>query len=300
MPDLDSAARTRELLQTVRRIQIHTAKLIREIFAGQYRSAFKGRGMAFSEVREYMPGDDIRAIDWNVTARSSAPFVKQYVEERELTILLVVDISASGRFGSGKKSKMDLAAEIAAILAFSAIQNNDRVGLVLFSDRVEHYVPPVKGVSHMLRLVRDLLFFEPTGSGTSIRTALDFVNHILRRRSVVFLISDFQAPDTSAALPVTSKRHDLIAVRMTDPLEDQWPDVGLIELEDLESGRAVFLDTSSRRAARALTSAREKVRADLSRVFQSLKIDHLEFHTDRSLIDPLREFFYRRRRRNAR
>ncbi len=290
----------RELLRKVRRIQIRTARLIRDLFGGQYHSAFKGRGIAFSEVREYSPGDDIRSIDWNVTARMSAPYVKQFVEERELTLMLIVDISRSGRFGSGSASKRDRAAELAAILAFSAIQNNDRVGLILFTDRVELYIPPRKGSAHALRLVRDLLFFEPAGRGTSIRTALDFFNRVIRRRAVAFLISDFQAPDTFEALPITRNRHDLVAARIYDPFEQSWPKIGLMELEDLETGRGFLFDTSSRRAAEALRDSEAAFWEDATAKFRSLKLDVLSFRTDQSVVDPLRRFFYLRRRRKSR
>lgn len=292
--------RQRELLRKVRRIHIHTAHLIRDLFAGQYHSAFKGRGMAFSEVREYAPGDDIRSIDWNVTARMNAPFIKQFVEERELTLMLIVDLSRSGRFGSGEKSKIDLEVELAAILAFSAIQNNDRVGLILFTDRVEEYVPPRKGVAHALRIIRDLLFFEPAGRGTDIRVPLDFLNLVARRRAVAFLISDFKTPIHESTLSVTSKRHDLIAARIVDPLEETWPAVGLLELEDLESGHLVLLDTSSGRTMRSLAAAARKSETELEKTFRSLKLDHLTFRTDRPVADPLRKFFYARRRRKLR
>lgn len=292
--------RQRELLRSVRRIQIRTARLIRDLFAGQYQSAFKGRGIAFSEVREYIPGDDIRSIDWNVTARMNAPYVKQFVEERELTLILAVDVSGSGRFGSGGKSKIDLEAELAAILAISAIQNGDRVGLILFTDRVEKYVPAGKGPSHALRIIRDLLFHEPAGRATRLAAALDFMNRVLRRRAVVFLVSDFQSPDTAAALPVTSRRHDLVAVRVADPFEERWPAIGLVELKDLETGDRLLWDTSSRSAARALREAVEKSQAELEKIFQSIKMDHLAVRTDQSPVDPLRKFFHQRRRRRMR
>jgi len=230
----------------------------------------------------------------------NSPYVKQFVEERELTLILLVDLSRSGWFGSGHRSKRDLAIEIASILAFSAIQNNDRVGLILFTDRIESYVPPRKGSSHGLRLIRDLLFYEPAGSGTRIRVALDFLNLVSRRRAVVFLISDFQSADLEMALPVTSKRHDLVPVRIIDPLEERWPRLGLVELEDLETGERLVWDSGSRKSAEAFV-ADSKTQADrLKRLFASLKLDTLTFRTDQSVVEPLRKFFLMRRRRQAR
>jgi len=291
------AERQRELLRKVRRLRIQTAHLIRDLLGGQYRSAFKGRGMAFSEVREYTPGDDIRSIDWNVTARMNAPFIKLFVEERELTLMLMVDVSRSLRFGSGRRSKLDLAVELAAILGFSAIQNNDRAGLILFSDRVEKYVPPNKGDAHALRILRDLLFFPPAGRATAFRPAFDFLNSVRTRRSVVFVISDFMATDLADALPITARRHDLIAARIVDPIEDSWPRIGLLELEDLETGRTTLVDTSSGRTRAAMESAAAESRNRIRKLFRSCKLDDITFRTDQSVVDPLRRFFYARRRR---
>lgn len=287
----------RELLRRVRRIQIQTAHLIRDLFAGQYQSTFRGRGIAFSEVREYIPGDDIRSIDWNVTARMSAPYVKLFTEERELTVLIVVDRSASGRFGSGRKTKIDMSVELGAMLALSAVQNHDRAGLLIFTDRVETYVPPRKGNSHALRIIRDLLFYQPEGRGTSIRTALDFLNRVVRRRAVVFLISDFRDDNPRDVMAVTARRHDLISMRIVDPFEEKWPSMGLLELEDLETGRPVLFDTSSKASNDSLTAAYVKCQEDLTRLFRSMNADDLQFRTDQSVVQPLRRFFRSRKRR---
>ena len=229
-----------EILKKIRALEIKTKGLVQSAFAGDYHSVFKGRGMNFEDVREYQPGDEIRAIDWNVTARLGNAFVKKFTEERELTVMLVVDVSASGNFGSVAQSKRELAAEVACLLAFSAIRNNDKVGLVLFSDRVELFIPPKKGRSHTLRLIREILYFEPQGRGTLPSLALDYLNHVVTRRSVVFFISDFQAEDFSGALTITSRRHDLIAIRIDDEREESIPDVGIITLEDLARYKAVW------------------------------------------------------------
>ena len=227
----------REILKKVRRIQIRTRHMVNDVFAGEYHSVFKGRGMEFQEVREYTPGDDVRSIDWNVTARMGHPFVKRFTEERELTVMLLVDVSASHVFGGGPQLKKDLAAEIAAVLAFAAIQNNDRVGLILFTDEVEHYLPPRKGVSHVLRVIRDVLCFQPRHRGTALIPALDFLNHVTAHRAVTFLISDLlTGEDLKPVLTVSARRHDLIAVVTGDRREQEWPAVGLVEWTDAETG----------------------------------------------------------------
>ncbi len=226
----------REVLRQIRRLQLKARRAVEDILGGEYHSVFKGAGMAFEEVREYQPGDDVRSIDWNVTARMGHPFVKRFIEERELTVLLAVDVSGSNQFGSGLQQKREVAAELAAVLAFSAISNNDRVGLVQFTDRVEKYVPPGKGTRHVLRLIRDVLFFQPQRPGTSLREGLDFLNRVQRRRAVVFLFSDFLDRNFEKAFKRTGSAHDLVAVRLTDPREDTLPAVGLLELEDAESG----------------------------------------------------------------
>ena len=226
----------KEILKKIRRIELRTRRLVNSMFAGQYHSVFKGRGMNFEEVREYAPGDEIRSIDWNVTARMNAPYIKKYTEEREMTVMLLVDVSASGIFGSVELSKRELAAEVASILAFSAINNNDKVGLILFTDRIELFIPPKKGRLHTLRLIREMLYFEPEGRGTDLAGALDYLNLVVSRRSVVFMISDFLAPDFTKALTVSSKRHDLVAMPVIDKGESELPNVGIITLEDAETG----------------------------------------------------------------
>ena len=241
---------SREQLRAVRKIQIRTSHLVSDLFAGQYQSVFKGRGMEFAEVRLYQPGDDVRTIDWNVSARMNEPFVKVFVEEREMTVMLVVDLSASERFGTRRAPKARLASEVSALLAFSAIRNNDKVGLILFSDRTELFIPPKKGRSHALPVIREILFFQPQGRGTLPTLALDYLNHVVTRRSVVFFISDFQAEDFSRALTITSRRHDFIAVRIDDEREEVLPDIGLITLEDAETGEQIEINTGDRHVAR--------------------------------------------------
>src|SRR5580692_4562571 len=258
---------TRDLLKKIRKIEIVTERLVRDRMAGQYHSVFKGSGIAFSEVRQYMAGDDIRMIDWNVSARMNEVYVKLFTEEREMTVLLLVDMSASGRFGSRVQEKRELAAEIAAVIAFSAIRNNDRVGLVIFTDDVEHFVPPKKGKKHVLRVISEILSFQPRSRRTNLATALQFVGRIARRRAVTFLISDFLAPPATyeRALRITARRHDLVPVSVTDPLEHALPNVGLVELEDPETGEIVVFDTSGpesrafSRDAKKLLDARESL-----------------------------------------
>src|SRR5450631_2489574 len=235
-----------DILKKIRVIEIKTRGLVEAAFAGDYHSVFKGRGINFEDVREYQPGDEIRAIDWNVTARLGNAFIKKFTEERELTVMLVVDVSASGNFGSVAQSKRELAAEVACLLAFSAIRNNDKVGLVLFSDQVELFIPPKKGRSHTLRIIREILFFEPEGRGTLPSLALDYLNHVVTRRSVVFFISDFQAEDFSRELSVSGRRHDFIAVHVQDQREEMLPNVGIITLEDAETGEQIEINTADR------------------------------------------------------
>src|SRR6188474_3275625 len=240
----------REILKKIRQIELRTNRLVNETLGGQYHSVFKGQGMNFEDVRQYQPGDEVRSIDWNVTARlgeiHGAAYVKKFTEERELTVMLVVDVSASGEFGSVHLSKRELAAEVACLFAFSAIRNNDKVGLILFSDHVELFIPPKKGRVHTLRLIREILYFEPKGRGTQPAEALDYLNQVLHRRSVVFLISDFLTPDFSRQLAVTSRRHDLIAIPIVDPREEELPDVGRLTLEDAETGEQIEINTSDR------------------------------------------------------
>jgi len=289
---------TRELLKKIRAIEIVTERLVRDRMAGQYHSVFKGSGIAFSEVREYMPGDDIRQIDWNVSARMNEPYVKLFVEEREMTVLLLVDMSASGRFGSREQEKRELAAEIAAVLAFSAIRNNDRVGLIIFTDEVEHFVPPKKGKKHVLRVISEILSFRPRSPRTEIAAGLQFLGRIARRRAVAFLVSDFLAPPASyeRALRITARRHDLVPVTVTDPLEEALPSVGLVELEDPETGDIVVFDTSGREA-RAFNEDARKMREAREALWKRLSLDAITLRTDRPYLPALTSFFEARARR---
>lgn len=286
-----------EVLKKVRRIQIITSAMVNDIFAGQYHSAFKGRGMEFEEVREYQPGDDVRTIDWNVTARVGRPFVKNYREERELTVVLLVDVSASQDFGTREQLKRELVAELGATLAFSAIQNNDKVGLILFTDRIERFVPARKGTRHVLRVVRELLYHAPAGRGTDVGAALEYLNRVLRRRAVVFLISDFQAPEFTGALRIVRHRHDLIPVVVRDEREHELPPVRYVELLDPETGEQLLVDTSSR-AVRARFAELARQRAErLRSEFRKVRLDAVEVRTGTPFVEPLTTFFRRRERR---
>ncbi len=291
----------RDILKKIRRLELKTRGLVAATFSGQYRSVFKGRGMNFEDVRQYQPGDEVRSIDWNVTAKFGEvhgdAFVKKFTEERELTVMLVVDVSASGEFGSVELSKRELAAEVACLFAFSAIRNNDKVGLILFSDHVELFIAPKKGRVHTLRLIREILFFEPKGRGTDPGGALDYLNRVLHRRSVVFLISDFQAPDFSKQLSVTGRRHDLIAIPIVDPREEELPDVGRVTLEDAETGEQVEINTSDRRTRLGYLGAVEQRTADRLRDFRRKRIDAISLKTDQDYVPALRTFFKTRERR---
>jgi uncharacterized protein (DUF58 family) len=290
----------RDILKKIRHLELKTRGLVEAAFAGQYRSVFKGRGMNFEEVREYAPGDEVRTIDWNVTARLGHPFVKKFTEERELTVMLVVDVSASGNFGSVRLSKRELAAEVACLLAFSAIRNNDKVGMILYSDHVELFVPPKKGRIHTLRLIREILFFEPKGRGTETAAALDYLNRVVTRRSVVFLLSDFQPQPPEQALAITSRRHDLIAVPVTDPGEEELPAIGIVRLEDAETGEQIEINTSSRTARSAYAHLIERRRGHLAKTLRRNRIDTIELRTDADYLPSLRSFFRQRERRLAR
>lgn len=288
----------------MRELEIRTRRMVDDSMAGAYHSVFKGRGMDFDEVREYSPGDEVRTIDWNVTARAGRTFVKKFTEERELTLFLVVDISASGNFGSGALAKRDLAAEVASVLAFSAIRNSDKVGLVLYTDRIERYLPPKKGRRHVLRVVRDILYHEPQGVGTDTVNALDIVNKLLHRRAVVFLISDFQMsgdPDASRAqlrraARQTNRRHDLIAVHIEDPREKEIPNVGIIALEDAETGEIIELDTASTAVRKRFNSISLERSARLRSDLRAEGVDTVQLQTDKPYIPPLQRFFKARGR----
>jgi len=286
-----------EILKKVRRIQIVTTAMVQDLFAGQYHSAFKGRGIEFEEVREYQPGDDVRTIDWNVTARTGRPFVKNYREERELTVVLLVDVSASQDFGTRQQLKSELVAELGATLAFSAIQNNDKVGLILFTDRIERFVPARKGLRHALRVVRELLYHEPVGRGTDVAGALEYLSRVLRRRAVVFLVSDFQTPDFGGPLRIVRRRHDLIPVVVRDERELTLPNVGFVELLDPETGAQVLVDTSSRALRRSFGALAEQRHAGLLAELRKLRIDAVEVRTGESFVAPLAGFFRRREAR---
>ncbi len=288
---------TREILKKIRHLELRTRRLVDSMFAGQYHSVFKGRGMNFEEVREYLPGDEIRSIDWNVTARMNTPYVKKFTEERELTVMLVVDVSASGDFGSVGNSKRELAAEVASILAFSAIKNNDKVGLLLFTDEVELFIHPKKGRLHTLRLIREMLYFEPRRKGTDITAALDYLNRVVTRRAVVFLISDFLDRDFSKPLSVTGRRHDLVAIPVVDPGEENLPDVGLITLEDPETGEQIDVNTSSRALRGAYLALEEKRKKALTQTFRKLGLDMIPLRTDQDYLLTLRNFFESREHR---
>ncbi|MBA3006881.1 MAG: DUF58 domain-containing protein [Proteobacteria bacterium] len=296
---------TKEILKKVRQVEVRTSRLVNDTMAGNYHSVFKGRGMNFDEVREYVPGDDIRAIDWNVTARTGIPHIKKFTEERELTIMLIIDISASGEFGSGAGSKREMMAELGSVLAFSARRNNDRVGLILFTDFVELYIPPKKGRSHILRVIREILFFQPQGTKTDLLVPLDFINRVAKRRCVTFLLSDYCLPGAfeetlsrlQPKLQITNRRHDLISMIISDPREHELPDVGWLTLEDAESGEQMELNTSDpaiRRGYAELAASRQK---DLRRAIRSAGLDLLDLSTDQPYLPALFNFFKTRQRR---
>lgn len=289
----------KEILRKIRRLELRTRRLVNSQFAGQYHSVFKGRGMNFEEVREYAAGDEIRAIDWNVTARMNVPYVKKFTEERELTVMLLVDVSASGSFGSVEMSKRELAAEVASILAFSAINNNDKVGLLLFSNDVELFIAPKKGRLHTLRLIREMLYFEPKGRGTNLAGALDYLNRVITRRAVVFMISDFLAPDFAKPLTIASRRHDVVAMPVTDPGESELPSVGIVTLEDAETGEQIDIDTGNRGVRRRFTDLEAARRKEVDRLFRSRRIDVVPLSTTEDYLLALRAFFEQRERRLA-
>lgn len=287
----------KEILKKVRQIEIRTGKLVNDVFAGKYESVFKGRGMEFHEVREYVPGDDIRSIDWNVTARTGRPYVKKFVEERELTVLLMADISGSGYFGTKNKMKKEIMAEIGALLAFSAIKNNDKVGLLLFTDRVEKFIAPKKGRPHVLRVIRELLYYEPKNKKTNINAALEYLAKVLKKRCVVFMISDFMDSGYERLLRILNKRHDIVGISISDPRESRFPDVGLIELEDGETGEVIYLDTGDTFLRDELTKRRSSFLESRNRAFKSMALDSIDISTDKSYIEPLMVFFRTRARR---
>ncbi len=290
---------TKELIRRIRKLEITTRQVVSDLLAGQYHSVFKGRGMAFAEVRPYQAGDEIRFIDWNVTARMNEPFVKVFTEERELTVMLLVDVSASKEFGSTGRAKAEVAAEVAAQLAFSAIANNDRVGLILFSDRVEKVIPPKKGKKHVLRVVSDILSFEPKGQGTDLSVGLHYVSRIAKRRAVTFLVSDFLAEGYEQAMRVVASRHDLIPVVLIDPLESSLPSVGLAELEDPETGARALVDLGNPLVRGRYAKAFEQLRAERISLFRKLSLDFIELKTGEAYAQSLARFFRQRAKRMA-
>ena len=287
----------REILKKVRRIEIKTSRLVNDVFSGEYHSSFRGRGMEFSEVREYIPGDDIRIIDWNVTARYNHPFVKVYREERELTVVIAVDLSNSGSFGSLKQFRREMAAELAALLAFAAIKNNDKVGLLLFTDKIEKYISPRKGRFHVLRLIRELLYFQPSGKGTNIGAALEYLLRVIKKRSVLFLISDFLDEGYQKQLGLLARKHDVVAAEIYDPLERRLPDVGLVNLIDLESGAEMLVDLSDKGNLRKVALMAETRLVALRNQFRKQKIDTVEISTHEDYVEPLYRLFEQRAKR---
>lgn len=286
---------TAELLKKVRKIEIKTKGLSTQVFSGEYHSAFKGRGMAFSEVREYTPGDDVRTIDWNVTARLRTPYVKVFEEERELTVMILVDVSASGKFGTQKQFKQDLITELCAVIAFSATQNNDKIGVIFFSDKIEKFIPPKKGKSHILRIIRELINIEPVQAGTNITFALKYLTNIIKKKSIAFIISDFYDTNSfSDAMKVANKRHDVVALHVQDKHEQELPDIGLIKLKDNETGKYMWIDTSDKTTRKQLQINQLKHEAELKDTFNRSGVDYTTIFTDEGYVKPLMNLFKKR------
>ncbi len=288
----------KEVIKKIRQIEIRTKKLVNELFSGEYHSTFKGQGMEFEEVRQYEPGDDVRLIDWNVTARMGLPYIKKFREERELSVVLLIDASSSGRFGTRDRFKNETAAELGALLAFSAIKNNDKVGLIIFTDRIEKFVPPKKGRAHVLRIIREIIYFKPQGKGTNIAAALEYFNKVIRRKSVVFLVSDFLSEGFSKPLQIANNKHDIIAIKVSDPRESIFDDVGLIELEDAETGEVLIIDTGSKEFRREFAARASEDVAELKKGLRSINLDFINIRTDQSYIVPLINFFKMREKRH--
>jgi len=292
-----NAALPPEFLRRIREIEIRARRVVNNVFSGEYHSAFKGRGMEYAESRPYQPGDDIRVMDWNVTARANAPFVKMFREERELTLMLMVDMSASERFGSVERFKSEVATELCAALAFSAIKNNDKVGLIAFTDRIELFIPPKKGRSSVLRLIRDILFFKPEGRGTDIGATLDYLNMVVKKRAIVFLVSDFRAGGYASSLKATARKHDLIAVPVIDPRETSLPDAGIVRMRDAETGEVVTVDTSDPLLRREYEESLRAESRERDRLFALAGVDQVVIHSDKSYMEPLVKFFKAREKR---
>jgi uncharacterized protein (DUF58 family) len=286
-----------QLVAKVKGIQLRAKHLVNSSFAGEYLSAFKGEGIEFEEVREYQAGDDIRTIDWNVTARAGKPYIKTYRDERELTVMFLVDVSASGHFGSGKKFKQEVAAEITALLAYTALRNNDKVGLIIFSDHVEHYIPPKKGRGHVWRLIRDILSYQSNSTQTDLALPLDYLNRVVKRKAITFMISDFQGDAITDQMRVSCKRHDLIAISVADPREKSLPSVGYLELEDAESGEVMLVNTSDRGFLSRFRKLAKKRDRSLAFEFRKLGMDYIEVTTDDSYLEPILKFFHQREQR---
>ena len=286
-----------ELIKKIRQIQIYSSRMVDASFAGQYESVFKGRGMQFDDVREYTPGDDIRTIDWNVTARTGKPYIKRFVEEREMTVMFAVDLSASGDFGTVNKAKNELAAEFCAVLAFAAAKNNDKVGLLIFTDRIELYIPPKKGISHMLRLVRELLYFKMPKRKTNIGEALDYLGKVIRKKATMFLVSDFIEADFKRPLSLLNKRHDVIAVTVRDKAEITLPGIGLIEFADAETGEIILIDTSSRKFRNQYSNTAALRFDELKNMLRTINVDCISISTDKAYIQDLVRFFHMRHKR---
>lgn len=287
-----------ELMKKIRAIQVKTNYLVNDVMAGEYSSAFKGRGMEFSEVREYLPGDDIRLIDWNVTARMDHPYIKEFREEREISVMLLVDVSSSGGFGSTYKLKNEVAAEIASILAFSAIKNNDKIGLLVFSDRIEYFIPPKKGRGHVWNIIRTILNFTPEGRGTDLTLPLEYLLRIQKRKTVTFLISDFQASGYEETLKLAKQKHDIIPIIITDPREIQLPETGWVLLEDAETGESILIDTNDKEMTRRFSAMVREEQQNRKRFFLSLGMDMIEIRTDRPLVEPIIRYFKMREKKH--
>jgi uncharacterized protein (DUF58 family) len=289
---------SKDILKKVKKIEIRTRKIVNNIFSGEYHSVFKGRGMEFDEVREYTFGDEIRTIDWNVTARMNKPYIKKFVEERELTVMILFDASKSGNFGTSKQLKSEIGIEISSLLAFSAIKNNDKVGLIIFTDKIEKYIPPKKGKKHVLRVIRELLSFEPEDNATNINCALEYLNKVIKRKATVFLVSDFLNKNYEKALQIANKKHDLVSIVLKDEKEEKLPNLGFIEFEDAETGEQILIDTYSNEVRDLFFKSASIDNLNREKMFRKLKVDHIDILTNKSYVKPLINFFNERSKRS--
>ncbi len=286
-----------DIIKKIKRIEIRSRRAVTDVFAGEYKSIFKGRGMEFMEVREYYPGDDIRIIDWNVTARMGVPYVKKFVEERELTLMILLDASSSLNFGTRGRIKREVAAEIGGVLAFCSLRNNDKIGLTIFTDQIEIFIPPSKGTTHVLRIIREILYFKPRNKGTDLKLALDYISKVMVKRGILFVLSDFLTSDYEKKLQALNKRHDVIPIRILDNTEIEFPKVGIVKFEDIETGKQNIVDTSDPSTRTAFINRRmEKIKSTIA-FFKSSAIDHIDIRTDKSYVKPLMRFFVERARR---